>query len=131
MSANRDDQVPPGCGHRLQPVVIDARARDTPDKPWASLPLDDYDLSKGFEDISYATLASAIDRMAWFIEKHIGKSSTFETIAYLGVSDIRYHIIQVCAYPCMPSLHVDFKLMNLDCRWLHAKQGIRSSSPRC
>lgn len=90
-----NDQVPPDCGRRLQPAVIDARARDQPDKPWASLPLDDYDLSKGFEDISYATLASAIDKMAWFIERNIGKSSTFETVAYLGVSDIRYHIIEM------------------------------------
>lgn len=88
-------EVPPDCGRRLQPVVIDTRARDEPDKPWASLPIDDYDLSKGFEDISYATFANAINKMAWFIEENIGKSSTFETIAYLGISDIRYHIIEV------------------------------------
>lgn len=96
MTAHHHDQVPPDCGRRLQPAVIDARASQDPDKPWASLPLDDYDLSKGFEDISYAMFASAIDKMAWFIERELGKSSTFETIAFLGVSDIRYHIIEVC-----------------------------------
>lgn len=100
MAASADQAtVPPDCGRRLQPAVIDARAREEPDKSWASLPLDDYDLSKGFEDISYATLAAAVDKMAWFIERHVGKSSTFETIAYLGVSDIRYHIIEVLKIP--------------------------------
>lgn len=108
-----DDQVPPDCGRRLQPTVIDARATEEPDKPWASLPFDDYDLSKGFEDISYATLATAIDKMAWFIEGQIGKSSTFETIAYLGVSDIRYHIIEVDCALSRQDTHVRPRVLNM------------------
>lgn len=82
-------------GRRLLPVIIDQRARDEPDRPWCSLPRDDYDLEKGFEDISYGTFANAINQLAWFIESAIGKSTSFETITYLGISDIRYHMIQM------------------------------------
>lgn len=66
-------------------MVIDQRARDEPDSPWCSLPVDDYDLSKGFEDISISRLAKAVNQLAWFIEKAIGRSDIFETVAYLGV----------------------------------------------
>lgn len=133
-ASSRHDQAPPDCGHRLKPAIVDARARQDPDKPWASLPLDDYDLSKGFEDISYATFASAIDKMAWFIERQLGKSSAFETIAYLGVSDIRYHIIQMAVCKTghkvlfsslLNSSHVHVSLMHQsDCTVLLSAVGV-------
>ncbi|CAN8102118.1 unnamed protein product [Discula destructiva] len=88
-------KAPVDCGRRLLPVVIDQRAQDEPESPWCSLPVDDYDLSKGFEDISISTFANAINRLAWFIKSAIGTSSTFETVAYLGVTDIRYHMMQM------------------------------------
>lgn len=83
-----DAKVPVDCGRRLLPTVIDQRARNEPDSAWCSLPVDDYDLSKGFEDISIGRFANAINRLAWFIESAVGKSSTFETVAYLGVVSI-------------------------------------------
>ncbi|KUI55865.1 Acyl-CoA synthetase family member 2, mitochondrial [Cytospora mali] len=86
---------PVDCGRRLLPAVVDQLARDEPDRAWCSLPRDDYDLSQGFEDISYARFANAINKLAWFIEESIGKSTTFETVAYLGISDVRYHMIQL------------------------------------
>lgn len=87
--------IPADCGRRLLPAFIDQRAQDEPDSAWCSLPVDDYDLSKGFEDISIARFANAINRLAWFINENIGKSSTFETVAYFGVPDIRYHMMQM------------------------------------
>lgn len=91
------DGVHPDCGRRLLPVVIDELAQNDPSRPWASLPVDDWDLSLGFEDINYATLASAINKLAHFIVDHVGRSAPrkFETILYLGVPDIRYHVLQM------------------------------------
>ncbi|KAF3767061.1 acetyl-CoA synthetase-like protein [Cryphonectria parasitica EP155] len=86
---------PADCGRRLLPAYIDQRAREEPNSPWCSLPIDDYDLSKGFEDISIGRFANAINKLAWFIDSTIGKSTSFETVAYLGVADIRYHMIQM------------------------------------
>lgn len=87
--------VSPGqCGKRLLPVIIDQLAHEDPNRPWASIPRDDYDLSQGYADISYAALANAINKLAWMVEKSIGRSdSSFETIAYLGTPDVRYHMV--------------------------------------
>lgn len=90
-------EVPLDCGRRLLPVVIDQLARDDPERPWASFPIDDWNLSAGYEDISYRRLAGAINKLAHFIADHVGRSAPgkFETIAYLGVSDVRYHLLQM------------------------------------
>ncbi|KAI0174067.1 hypothetical protein BJ166DRAFT_136181 [Pestalotiopsis sp. NC0098] len=84
-------------GQRLLPVIIDQVARDEPNRPWASLPVDDYDLSQGFEDITYAAFANAINKLAHFIEKAFGRSDKFETIMYLGIPDIRYYMLPYAA----------------------------------
>lgn len=90
-------EIPPDCGRRLLPVVIDQLARDDPERPWASFPVDDWNLSAGYEDISYKALAGAINKLAHFIVDNVGRSvpGKFETIAYLGVSDVRYHLLQM------------------------------------
>lgn len=61
------------------------------------MPVDDWNLSSGYEDISYKRLAGAINKLAHFIVDHVGRSpdAKFETITYLGVSDIRYHLLQM------------------------------------
>jgi acyl-CoA synthetase (AMP-forming)/AMP-acid ligase II len=86
-------------GERLLPVVIDEAARDTPSRAWASVPVDDADLSKGFEDITYEAFANAINKLAWFIQSSMGgqPSVSFETLAYLGAFDVRYSMMQVAA----------------------------------
>lgn len=88
--------VSPGkCGRRLLPVIIDQLAQEDPNRPWASIPRDDYDLSQGYADISYAAFANAINKLAWMVEKSIGRSESFETIAYLGTPDVRYHMVSL------------------------------------
>jgi long-subunit acyl-CoA synthetase (AMP-forming) len=82
-------------GRRLLPAVIDERAQDTPEMVWASLPLDDRDLSRGYTDVTYASFANAINKLAHFIVSAIGRSNTFETGAYLGAPDVRYHMMQM------------------------------------
>ncbi|KAI3391610.1 hypothetical protein diail_7040 [Diaporthe ilicicola] len=124
----------PDCGRRLLPAVIDQRARDEPSRPWCSLPRDDYDLSKGFEDISFSRFANAINKLAWFIEKAIGKSTSFETVAYLGVNDVRYHMMQmaVCKtghkvlFSTMlntPAVHVSL-MEQTGCNTMFSAQGV-------
>lgn len=98
------------------------------------MPRDDYDLTKGFENISFARFANGINRLAWFIEKAIGKSTSFETIAYLGVNDVRYHMMQmaVCKtghkvlFSTMlntPAVHVSL-MEQTDCKSLFTAQGV-------
>ncbi|RYP43923.1 hypothetical protein DL768_009554 [Monosporascus sp. mg162] len=126
---------PPKCGKRLLPAVIDELARDEPSRPWASIPIDDWDLSHGYEDVSYDTFANAINKLAWFIVNSIGRSSTFETIAYLGAPDIRYHMIQMASCKTghkvlfssqLNSLNVHLLLMKqTECKALFSAAGVR------
>lgn len=70
-------------GKRLLPTWIDSVGRETPDKVWASIPRS-MDLKDGFRDLQYRHLVAAIDTIAWWIESIIGRSTDFETVAYMG-----------------------------------------------
>ncbi|KAK7957835.1 thioester reductase domain-containing protein [Apiospora saccharicola] len=64
--------VPGEVGRRLLPVIIDEVAREDPDRAWASLPIDDYDLEQGFEDVTYAQFANGINKLAHCITQALG-----------------------------------------------------------
>ena len=83
-------------GHRLIPQVIDERAKVNPQGSVWSVPKSS-NLADGFRDISYDQVARAINKVAWWIDEHIGKSTTFEKLAYIGPPDLRYSILTVAA----------------------------------
>ena len=87
----------PEYGRKLLPVAIDDKAENTPQSVWCSLPYDDSDLSKGYEDITYATFANSINQISWFIEQRFRPSTNFDTFAYIGLPDITYMFVQMAA----------------------------------
>jgi acyl-coenzyme A synthetase/AMP-(fatty) acid ligase len=97
-------------GRRLLHTTADEQAETEPNKPWASLPYDDGDLSKGYQDITYHMLANAVNKMAWFIDSCLGPARCFETVCYIGRSDIRYQIMSLAVakvqYKVLFSSHV-------------------------
>ncbi|KAI1311366.1 acetyl-CoA synthetase-like protein [Xylaria venustula] len=125
----------PDSSGPLLPAVVDELARNHPNRPWASIPIDDNDISRGYEDISYEALANAINKLAWVIESAVGKSTTFETIAYLGASDARYHMITMAAcktgHKVLFSSHLNSLPMHvslieqLECKSLFYSQGFQ------
>ena len=74
---------PTALGKRLLPTWIDKVGRETPEKVWAMMPRS-ADLKDGFREYHYNHLVAAIDTLAWWIESTIGRSTTFETVAYMG-----------------------------------------------
>jgi hypothetical protein len=82
-------------GRRLIPPLIDNIARDNPNKVFASIPKS-FDLTEGYIDVTYDAFSRAINRAAAFLEDRFGKSTSFETLAYLGPLDIRYFVL-ICA----------------------------------
>jgi hypothetical protein len=76
-------------GYRLMVSVVDETATTNPKEVFASIPKST-DLCDGWRDISTAELAHAINFTTWLIVETIGASKNFETLAYLGISDIRY-----------------------------------------
>ena len=83
-------------GHRLIPQLIDERAESNPQGSIWSVPKSS-NLADGFRDISYGQVARAINKAAWWIDEHIGKSTTFEKLAYIGPPDLRYSILTIAA----------------------------------
>ena len=89
----------PRVGSRLLPQVVDELARSNPERIYASIPLYS-DPSLGFQDVTMLDLAQAVNHFAWWLEEHLGKSTTFGTLAYIGLSDLRYVIVFLAAVKC-------------------------------
>lgn len=83
-------------GERLLPQIVDALASSNPTRVYASVPRT-ANVADGFRDVTMKDLANAINTVAWMLERTLGRSETFETIAYMGASDIRYAIVFLAA----------------------------------
>ena len=88
----------PPYGRRLQPHVVDELAQTAPQRVYATFPVS-ADLSV-FRDVTFLELSRAIHWFAWWIDTSLHCSKNFETLAYLGVPDIRYTVVFLAAVKC-------------------------------
>jgi hypothetical protein len=86
----------PDYGRRLLPTLIDERARSNHSNPIASIPRTK-NPQDGYVDISYARFANAINRCAPLAGRADGRSTTFENVAYMAATHIRYQILKIAA----------------------------------
>lgn len=91
------------CSPPCLPDVIQERARSDPGRVWANCPVQD-DNQAGvavnqyqliYRKVTYREFSSAIDSVAQILKKSLGKA--FDTLAYLGPTDLRYSIVVVAA----------------------------------
>lgn len=75
-------------GRRLVPQVVDELAATVPDRVYASIPKTS-NVQDGYQDVTMAEFAGCINFMARWLEEKFGRSETFETIAYVGLSDLK------------------------------------------
>lgn len=89
----QDHSIPKNAGQRLMTTIIDDMSKFDPQRCFMSLPRSS-DLNDGLMDVSYALIARAIDRCAWWMEGLLGKGTDFPTIAtYLSPMDFRHVIL--------------------------------------
>lgn len=100
-SPNYEEQY----GRRLLAAVVDETAKSNPHKVFASIPKSS-DLSDGWRDISAVEIAHAVNYVAWWIRDTIGINESFETLAYLGASDVRYAVF------CLAAIKTGYKARN-------------------
>jgi hypothetical protein len=101
------------CGERTITGTIDNIASSTPDKIWARYPATPDDFQAGiFQDVTFSSLANAINNVAWLLDASFPQREPLETLAYNGPSDVRYYIIACAACKC--HMKVMAKLCNLE-----------------
>jgi acyl-coenzyme A synthetase/AMP-(fatty) acid ligase len=93
MAAN-ESSIP--YGKRLLSATVDEIADKSPEKTFACISLTS-NVKDGYRDVTFGDFARAVDRTAWWLEGLVGKSRTFETLAYIGPSDLRYFILMLAA----------------------------------
>ncbi|KAF2760795.1 AMP-binding enzyme [Pseudovirgaria hyperparasitica] len=80
-------------GSRLLVTTLHDIAQYDPSRAWASVPIDDNDLAKGFRDVTYKSLLNAVSHATHWLQAHIQLEDVFETLAYAGPKDLRYPIL--------------------------------------
>lgn len=70
-------------GKRLIPQILDSLAATDPDRIIYSVAKSS-DISQGLRHVSARTFARAVDKTAWWLENELGKSTTFQTVGYIG-----------------------------------------------
>ena len=73
--------------NRLIHLIPDELARAVPDYPLFSYPKTAR-LQDGFLDISSRRLANAINRTSWYLLSLLGAPHNFETVCYMGSSEL-------------------------------------------
>lgn len=81
------------------PQIVDELANTDPTRIYASFPRST-NVSDGFRDVTFRELAQAADAASWWLERKIGRSDSSETLAYMGLSDIRYTVVFLAAVKC-------------------------------
>ena len=89
----------PTFGRRLLPQVLDEHSRTHPDRLYAAIP-HSTDISKGYRDISCRDMANAVNGLARWLERKVGHSDKIETLAYMGIADLRITILFLAAMKC-------------------------------
>lgn len=79
-------------GKRTLVQVLDAWADERPEKIYASL-LNDVNVAHGFRDITTKQMRGAADAFAHWLVDTYGTSTSHETIAYIGLHDLRYAMV--------------------------------------
>jgi acyl-CoA synthetase (AMP-forming)/AMP-acid ligase II len=88
-----------GKGHRILPETLDYLAKTAPDRVYAAIPRSNR-LEDGFRDVTTTEVSRAVHSLAHWISRNHGRSSTFETLAYVGINDLRYPVFWFAAIKC-------------------------------
>ncbi|KAL8934421.1 MAG: hypothetical protein Q9216_005921 [Gyalolechia sp. 2 TL-2023] len=96
---NGDHSPRQAFGRRLLPKVLDQHANLTPERLYASVARS-AQISDGCDDITCHDMANAVNGLAHWLDENIGHASEVETLAYVGIPDLRTPILLLSAIKC-------------------------------
>ena len=70
--------------------IVDCVATRKPEALYSEYPISEFSYEKGFLKITYSKLANAVNRIAWWLVKHLGRGRDYPTLAYIGPNDLAY-----------------------------------------
>ena len=73
--------------------IVDCRAKRSPRALYAEFPVSPTSYKDGYRKITYEILANAVNGAAWWLDKTLGPSKNFDTLAYIGPNDLRYNVL--------------------------------------
>ena len=82
---------------QLVPHMIDGMANTRPWALYAETPVSLTTYDSGYREITYRALASAINGVAWLLDKQLGHGKNHETLAYIGPNDLGYVVMLIGA----------------------------------
>ena len=101
-SSMKDPSAPPASrdvSPLLLPTAVDRIAEVEPQAMWIAMPLAPVEGKYEYKHITYHQFANAINSVAWWLDKEIGKSPNVQSLAYFGTGggDIGYPILLIAA----------------------------------
>lgn len=84
-------------GRRLIPQIIDSLAVAEPHLALFSIVTPSSN-SLGFRDISARAFTQAVDKLAWWLYRQVGKPTTVQPVGYIGPHDLRHILL---TYACV------------------------------
>ena len=86
-------------GSRLLPQVLDERAASNPDRVYATITLTP-SVSDSYREVTFGQVARATNSFVHWLKGRVDHSKDFETLAYMGLPDLRNPIIFLAAVKC-------------------------------
>ncbi|KAH9211309.1 putative NRPS-like enzyme [Leptodontidium sp. 2 PMI_412] len=81
--------------NELLPIILENRAKTDSHGVWAKFPISPTTYTEGFRSATHLELLNAVNKVAWLLEMSLGRSESFETIAYLRPNDLRSIIVVI------------------------------------
>lgn len=73
--------------------IVDGMAKFKPKALYAELPVSPTSYDEGFRRVDYRSFANAVNGVAWWLERTLGRGTNFETLAYIGPNDMRHNLL--------------------------------------
>ncbi|KAF4627987.1 hypothetical protein G7Y89_g10168 [Cudoniella acicularis] len=73
--------------------IVDGLARTRPQTLYGEIPVSPITYDAGYRKVTYRALANAINGVAWWLTKKLGRGKNFQSLCYIGWNDVRYVIM--------------------------------------
>ncbi|OAG18818.1 acetyl-CoA synthetase-like protein [Alternaria alternata] len=84
------------------PNILRLLASQYPNITYAEFPRNPNDISEGYREFTYLDVANAVNTLAWWIDKNVGRleegnKNGKATLVYIGPNDIRYVVLSLAS----------------------------------